>query len=405
MTLRMPMRVGPELELAGDTLSLWCYAEEEITAAESPYISVQDSRGNGLPDAPLLGGRPIAGRNGSDWIFRCRGSPDVTWTPANVDLIFAIYRHQYHAGARRWTRAHAVYRRRACRSTAKQPSEQPPAAPEGLTVEGQDSHFDLTLAAERRGRPAAAIESTAPRTARVFSQSARARANFQRFVDFVGGPGKTYHYKISAVDLDNNESPLSESAQRTTSRIQRRRTPGHGPARLLSLLLGRGESRLRDGPGSACPATRISSRSADRASASWRCWSAPSASSSRANESVERMLKIVRFLDKGRSLSRRVASLSRRSHGPRLAAVRQVRQWRRPGGNGVSHARTADRSAVLRRRHGRRTRDSRHDHPHCGARSNGTGIARRPTAKCCIGIGRPITLGTSAIRSSAGTKR
>jgi len=58
MELHLPLRIGPERELDGDTLCLWCYADEELTENDSPNVTVQDSRGKTLPELPLA---PSAG--------------------------------------------------------------------------------------------------------------------------------------------------------------------------------------------------------------------------------------------------------------------------------------------------------------------------------------------------------
>jgi hypothetical protein len=93
--------------------------------------------------------------------------------------------------------------------------QQPPAAPRELAVEGQDSHFDLSW----QSSPETNVLSYRvyrSEDGKSFSPIGTRPGNVARFVDFVGGPGKAASYKISAVDRDNNESPLSEAASGTT---------------------------------------------------------------------------------------------------------------------------------------------------------------------------------------------
>src|SRR3990172_3228251 len=53
MELHLPLRIGPGRTLSGDTLSMWCFAESELTEADSPIVGLQDSRGDALPEVPL----------------------------------------------------------------------------------------------------------------------------------------------------------------------------------------------------------------------------------------------------------------------------------------------------------------------------------------------------------------
>ncbi len=45
-TLNVRARYG-RVEFSGDTLSFWCYAEEPLTAEQSPRIYLNDSNGTG----------------------------------------------------------------------------------------------------------------------------------------------------------------------------------------------------------------------------------------------------------------------------------------------------------------------------------------------------------------------
>jgi hypothetical protein len=216
MTLQRAMHVGPALEFEGDLLCLWCYAEDEITEAESPRISVQDSRGNGLPDVPLLAG---VGR-----------LPPDKW----VQLVFPLEKfagRYLDTSERRFDlrklsnfiiaqglddgHEHVMYIDDVRIIGGAKVDQDPPAAPEKLSVDGQDSHFDLAWQPNREG-DLCSYRVYRSEDGKTFSPIGTRAGNFQRFVDFVGAPGKTCHYKISALDLDNNESPLSDPTSGTT---------------------------------------------------------------------------------------------------------------------------------------------------------------------------------------------
>ena len=84
-----------------------------------------------------------------------------------------------------------------------------------MTIESEDSHFDLAWT------PNSEPDLLSYRIYRSwdgenFEPVATRPSDSRRCVDFVGGPGKTAYYKVSAVDLNDNESPLSEVVSGTT---------------------------------------------------------------------------------------------------------------------------------------------------------------------------------------------
>jgi hypothetical protein len=216
VTFQSPDRIGPARELAGDTLSLWCYAEEELTAAASPLIGVQDSRRNSLPEMPLLKG--------------AERLPAKTWTRLNFP--FAAFAGRYQDtderrfDPRRLSRVtfaqrlddgkpHELYIDDVRIVDGNTNDRRSPAAPQGLAVEGYERHFNLSW------QPSGEADLCSYRIYRsadgkLFEPVGTRPGRFQRHIDFVGEPGRTCYYKISAVDLDNNESSLSESVTGTT---------------------------------------------------------------------------------------------------------------------------------------------------------------------------------------------
>jgi exo beta-1,2-glucooligosaccharide sophorohydrolase (non-reducing end) len=85
---------------------------------------------------------------------------------------------------------------------------QPPAAPVGLSVEPAERHCDL---AWRAGDDREVLAYRVYRSwdGQVFEPVATRPGYSTRAVDFAGPPGKTAHYKVSAIDAQNHESPLS----------------------------------------------------------------------------------------------------------------------------------------------------------------------------------------------------
>lgn len=219
LTLQVTNRLGPARELEGDTLCMWCYAEHGLTAEESPLIVVRDSQGISLPDVPLLAGAgqlpakkwvrleiPLATIAGP-----YRDTDEKKFDPRKLASITFV----------QWLddgREHELYIDDVRIVDGTAADDSPPAAPVNLFAVGQDSHVDLSWQAS----PASDLCSYRiyrSEDGKNFSPIATRPGGSQRCIDFVGESGKTFHYRISAVDLDNNESPLSESAGSTTQSL------------------------------------------------------------------------------------------------------------------------------------------------------------------------------------------
>ncbi len=100
----------------------------------------------------------------------------------------------------------------------KRAKREAPEAPTKLTVAGYDRHFDLAWQPNKRGdlisyRIYRSWDGTK------FEPVGTRPAWSCRYEDFVGEPGKAASYKISAVDVDQDESPLSEIAKTSTRQL------------------------------------------------------------------------------------------------------------------------------------------------------------------------------------------
>jgi len=87
--------------------------------------------------------------------------------------------------------------------------------PSGLKVHGEDSHFDLSW------RPCPDSNLLSYRVYRSWDgnkfEPVGTRPSWScRYVDYVGGPGKIASYKVTAIDVNQNESALSDVASATT---------------------------------------------------------------------------------------------------------------------------------------------------------------------------------------------
>ena len=218
MTLQVPERYAVKNEFIGDTLSMWCYAEEELLETAAPRIWISDSDGGSLPSISLLSGRDRLPPK--QWIRLdfplevFQGSYGNT-RPTDFDaqkLSKIVFVQGLDDGAKHVLVIDDV---RITESTQK--DLEAPAAPEGLTAEGQDSHVNLSWHSNEESdllgyRIYRALEGEE------FLPIATRSDNFSCHIDFVG-PNKSASYKISAIDGDNSESPLSGVATATTNRL------------------------------------------------------------------------------------------------------------------------------------------------------------------------------------------
>jgi hypothetical protein len=215
-TLKVASRYGRRFEFVGDTLSLWCYSEEGLAVDEAPRIFVQDASGAGLPTIPLLARHgPLPARK---WVevrlpfvqFAApfQGTDDSKFNPQQLERVCFV--QGLDDG-----KLHTLYIDDVSVIDGKVADDVPPAAPTGLAVEAQDSHFDLSW------QPNPAGDVLSYRVYRSWDgrdyQPIGTRPGWScRFVDFVGSPSKTAYYKISALDVHQNESLFSNAASGTT---------------------------------------------------------------------------------------------------------------------------------------------------------------------------------------------
>jgi hypothetical protein len=205
-----------KFELQGDTLAFWCYADTEITEANSPRVSMTDRDRLGSDSLTLVrgsdripagqwvrvklpfGGHDLLYTDTTDKVFRLRDAVSVTFTQGLDD------------GA-----DHTLYVDDIMVVAGAATDTIPPPAPAGVTARGSERHNDLAW------QSAAAADLLAYRIHRSwdgknFAPVGTQRGDWTRYEDFTGAPGRTAFYKVSAVDLAGNESPLSDAVSATT---------------------------------------------------------------------------------------------------------------------------------------------------------------------------------------------
>ena len=204
------------LVFAGDTISFWCFSETELLPEASPWIFLQDTDDAGTGTIRLLAdyGRLPARK----WVrisipfehFKSlfQRTEDITFDPAKLATIAFV--QGLDDGQERTLYLDDVQICRGDRTGLK-----PPSTPVGLVVKGCERHFDLTWS----NNPASDLlryQIYRSWDGAAYSPIGIQKGHLNRFVDFVGEPGRRASYRVSAVDLSGKESPLSLPAFATT---------------------------------------------------------------------------------------------------------------------------------------------------------------------------------------------
>lgn len=195
--------------LEGDTISFWCFSDAEILPEESPRIALQDWDDIGSPTIPMLKyyGRIPAGKwvrisiPFGDFKSLFERTDDLK---CNTSSLATIWLEQGLDDGREHTLYVddvEIYKRDAA-------DPKPPAAPAGLAVKVGERHFDLTWSNNLEG-DLLKYEIYRSWDGKKYAPIGIQQSGYNRFVDFVGETNLTAFYRISALNLTGNESPLS----------------------------------------------------------------------------------------------------------------------------------------------------------------------------------------------------
>jgi hypothetical protein len=215
LALNVRTRYG-SARFSGSALSLWCYSDTGLTADESPRVSLRDDNGEGTPSIQLLGSlEKLPARTWTlvrlpfdSFVGIARDTRDVRFDPSRLATITIV--QGLDDG-----KAHTLYIDDVTVSDEIPNTRKPPAVPTGLGARGYDSHVDLTWqsstdAGLRYYKIYRSLDGQA------YAPIGIQKGHLTRYEDFLGASGKTALYKISAVDVNRNESPLSGEVKATT---------------------------------------------------------------------------------------------------------------------------------------------------------------------------------------------
>lgn len=215
ISLKVKARYGTA-DFSGGSLFFWCYSETDLSADESPLIYLKDVNDEGTPSIRLIGNR--------------EKFPAHTWIRMRLPFDSFI-------GPVRETRASQFNPHRLAQITIRQGLDdgkphtmyideitvgdevanhhKVSAPPSGLMAKGYDRHIDLawTPVHDADLRYYKIYRSFDGKT---YSPIGIQNGSAARYEDFLGESGKDSFYKISSVDVNYNESPLSSAAEAAT---------------------------------------------------------------------------------------------------------------------------------------------------------------------------------------------
>lgn len=220
VTLEIPRRYARPFRFDGDAITFWCYADAEITAANTPRMFLQDLAKEGTPAIPMVSGdeRIPAGK----WVqltfpFAAFRDPVYNGTDRprfdSRQFLSIAFMQGLDDGA-----AHTLYLDDFQIRPATMPDRPPPAAPGAVRVRGYERHFDVNW------EPSHAPDLLAYRIyrssdGRTFTPIGTQQGGRTRFADFVGEREHEAHYRVTAIDLAGRESPPSGSAAARTRKL------------------------------------------------------------------------------------------------------------------------------------------------------------------------------------------
>jgi hypothetical protein len=213
VAIRASTKLEPNYSFKGDAVFFWVYSEQELTEANAPRVFLVDKGQHNTNDVTLVRG---ADRLPARQWFRVvlplsvlsQGLYNST-SDSRFDM--QLLRGLVFMQGLDDDKEHVLYvddvQVGECRGL-----DLPAApAPSGPVARGYERHVDLSWGAS--GSAAQILEYRIYRSTdgKEFRPVASQRALWTRYEDFPGGGGGPFHYRISAIDLDGRESPLSEA--------------------------------------------------------------------------------------------------------------------------------------------------------------------------------------------------
>jgi hypothetical protein len=202
--------------LLGNALTFWLYSDEELTAEESPLVYLADRNGVGTPSIRLIGSlEKIPAKAWTQvrlpfdtFVGIARNTADVRFDPSRLLSVTLV--QGLDDG-----KPHTLHVDDITVADETPNDGKPPAAPTGLSAKGYDRHVDLVWQPNREAdlRYYKIYRSL---DGKEYAPVGIQRGHINRYPDFLGASDRTASYKISAVDVGYNESPLTGEVKAST---------------------------------------------------------------------------------------------------------------------------------------------------------------------------------------------
>jgi hypothetical protein len=203
-------------DFSGHALWFWVFSEESLSASESPLISLRDSSGEGTPTIRLLGALdhlpaqkwvrvrlPFNSFNGQ--VENTREDRFDSRQLSEIGIVQGLDDDK----------SHTLYLDEIEVRDDTPASMNPPASPGGIAAKGYDRHVELTWSSQSSPE-LRYYEVYRSLDGKTYSPIGIQRPGISRYEDFLGDSNRTAYYKLSAVDINYNESPLSADASAST---------------------------------------------------------------------------------------------------------------------------------------------------------------------------------------------
>ncbi len=217
--LKTRARYGLVNDFDGDTVSFWCFSATGLAPEESPRIHLEDADGGATFTINMLRGRgalpagrwsevrlPLAGfrsiyRSTDDDRFDMRRLASVVFEQGLDD-----------------NKAHTLFIDDVRVEPSQVAAGPAPAAPAGLAITAGERHFDLKWSLNPKDD---VLRYSVYRSwdGVAYEPVGIQQGNFARYADFVGKPGRTAFYEVSAVSSTGAESPRSAAVSATTRKF------------------------------------------------------------------------------------------------------------------------------------------------------------------------------------------
>lgn len=215
ITISVNARYG-SAGFSGNTLFFWCYSDTGLSADDSPRIFLRDTNGESSPSIRLLG--TLNKLPAQQWVRvalpfdsfvgSVRETSERHFDPNHLASLAIVEGLDDR-------KPHTLYLDEVTVSDNAANVERSLAVPAGLSAKGYDRHIDLTW------NPSHDAGLRYSKIYRSFDGKTYVPIGIQkgyltRYEDFVGESGKSFSYKISAVDMNYNESQLSTEVTAAT---------------------------------------------------------------------------------------------------------------------------------------------------------------------------------------------